>query len=199
MKRLVVVGVSLGGLKALQTLLAGLPVRFAAAVAIVQHRSADSSGRFVSLLRHFCALPVQEPQDKERIFPARVYVAPADYHLLIEDGHFALTTDAPILHARPSINALFESAAESYQEGVIGVVLTGASTDGTQGAKRIKEKGGLIIVQTPETAECAVMPQSVVRAGLADHILALEEIAPLLVRLMAEAEGVSCAQSVGKA
>ena len=181
--QLVVVGASLGGMRALAVLLGGLPSEFPAPLAIVQHRGTDSSGALSRFLQEYSRLPVSEIEDKQPILPAQVYLAPADYHVLIEVGAFALSTEAPILYARPSIDALFESAADTYAEQVVGVILTGASADGSRGLARLKQRGGLALVQSPETAECAIMPAAAIAATSVDWILPLEEIAPHLVSL----------------
>jgi two-component system chemotaxis response regulator CheB len=181
--RLVVVGVSLGGLHALEVVLPGLPADFPASVAVVQHRSAEKSSILAQILRQHCLLPVSDAHDKEPIQAGRITLAPPDYHLLIEGGAFALTTDAPVSYARPSIDVLFESAADAYGSGVIGVILTGANRDGARGAARIKARHGTMIVQTPATAECAVMPEAAIQAAKIDYIVPLPQIAPLLSKL----------------
>lgn len=185
---IVVVGTSLGGLAALEMLLAGLPRDFPLPLAVVQHRRASTESMLANLLRRHCVLPVKEPHDKEEIEAGRVYLAPADYHLLVEAGAFALSTEGPVQYARPSVDVLFISAADSYAQGVIGVVLTGANEDGAQGAARIKAAGGFLIVQEPETAECAAMPRAALAATAADTILPLSQIAPFLVRLCRAAQ-----------
>ena len=181
--QLLVVGASLGGLRALATLLGGLPADFPTPLAIVQHRSADSAGALGRFLQEHSQLPVNEIEDKQPILPAQVYLAPADYHVLIEGGAFALSTEAPVLYARPSIDVLFESAADAYTDRVVGVILTGASEDGARGLARLKQRGGLALVQSPETAECAVMPAAAIAATEVDWVLPLAEIAPRLVSL----------------
>jgi len=123
---------------------------------------------------------VREAEDKEPIAPGRVYVAPADYHLLLDAGRFALSTDAKVLSARPSIDMLFESAADAYLDRVIAVVLTGASKDGANGAARVKQKGGTVVVQDPATAEAKLMPQAVIQACAVDRVLSLDGIASFL-------------------
>lgn len=180
---LVVVGTSLGGLAALEQLLAGLPSRFPWPVVIVQHRSRYSESTLADLLQRHTALRVREPVDKEELQPGHAYLAPADYHLLIDGRHLALSTEAPVLYARPSIDVLFESAAESFGAAVVGVALTSASADGARGAARIKARGGRLVVQAPETAECPVLPRAVLAATPVDHVLPLEAIAPFLVSL----------------
>jgi two-component system, chemotaxis family, protein-glutamate methylesterase/glutaminase len=181
--QLVVVGASLGGMRALVTLLGGLPGDFPTPLAIVQHRAADSDRSLGRFLQEYSLLPVHEIEDKQPILPAQVYLAPAGYHVLIEAGTFALSTEAPILHARPSIDVLFESAADAYADRAIGVILTGASADGARGLARLKQRGGLVLVQTPETAESEVMPAAAIAATTVDWILPLADIAPRLVSL----------------
>jgi two-component system, chemotaxis family, protein-glutamate methylesterase/glutaminase len=180
---LVVVGASLGGLHALEILLAGLPAHFPLPVAIGQHRREDADDALCAALRRHSALPVGDAEDKEAIVPGRVYVAPAGYHLLVEEGRFALSTEAPVAYARPSIDVLFESAAEVYETGVIGVILTGASKDGSQGAARIKVRGGFVVVQDPRTAEGSVMPEAAIAATDVDRILPLAAIGPYVAAL----------------
>jgi two-component system chemotaxis response regulator CheB len=180
---LIVIGVSMGGLHALEVLVRGLPGDFCAPIAIVQHRATDAGNLLAVILRQYSLLPIIEPQDKEVIQPGRIYLAPPDYHLLIDGGAFALSMAAPVSYARPSIDVLFEAAADAYGTKTVGVILTGANHDGAHGATRIKDCGGVLIVQTPETADCAVMPQAAINAAEVDYIVPLPEIAPLLVRL----------------
>ena len=179
---MIVIGTSLGGLRALQTVLSDLPKGFSVPVVIVQHREKGMPDRLSGLLAKHCFLPVVEVEDKQAIEHGSVYLAPADYHLLVEKGNFALSTDAPVWHARPSIDVLFESAADSYANGVIGVILTGANQDGAQGLAKIKENGGLVVVQNPDTAEDGAMPKAAIKTARVDKILPLEEIAPYLVK-----------------
>lgn len=175
-----VIGCSLGGFQALNVILSALPRDYPLPVAIVQHRGPDSSGMLAPALQEATELPVREAEDKEPIIPGCVYVAPSDYHLLIEAGHFALSTDAKVLSARPSIDMLFDSAADAYLERVVGVVLTGASRDGARGAARIKQKGGIVVVQDPATAESPVMPRAVIDTCPVDRILPVAGIASFL-------------------
>lgn len=179
---LVVIGTSAGGLNALEVLLGGLATDFALPIAVVQHRSSESDEALVGLLRSYCPLPVEEPEDKQPIQPGCVYLAPPSYHLLVDGSSFALGTEARVCHARPSIDVLFESAALSYRERLIGVILTGASRDGAEGAREIKQRGGMVVVQDPQSAENAVMPAATLGMVAADHVLPLTEIAPLLNR-----------------
>ena len=181
----VAVGTSLGGFNALTTMLSALPKDFSLPIAVVQHRSNEDSDSLASLLEKRSPLPVVEIDDKESIENGQIYVCPSNYHVLVEEGRFALSTDAPVLHARPSIDVLFESAADSFGENVVGILLTGMSKDGSAGLKRIKERGGFAIVQDPAAAEGRVMPKAAIDAVLVDKILPLEEIAPFLTTLCA--------------
>jgi two-component system, chemotaxis family, protein-glutamate methylesterase/glutaminase len=180
---IIVIGASLGGLRALSVLLSGLPADFALPLVIVQHRHASSAASLSAVLQPYSALRIEEIEDKQDICTQRVYVAPANYHVLIEPGSFALSTEAPVAYARPSIDVLFESAADVYAERVVGVILTGASDDGARGLARIKQHGGLTLAQEPATAESAVMPAAAIAAVQVDHILAIARLAPFLVDL----------------
>jgi two-component system chemotaxis response regulator CheB len=181
--RLIVVGASQGGLSALKTILGSLPLKFALPLVVVQHRSSDSNETLHELLSEVCPLPVFEVEDKDEILAGRVYLAPPGYHLLVEDSHFALSTDTPVCYARPSIDVLFQSAAEAYNECVVGVILTGANQDGAEGVVAVKEHGGLVLVQDPKTAEAREMPEAAIAATKADMVLPLEEIGPFLAGL----------------
>lgn len=174
---MIAIGASWGGLRAVGTLLAGLSNEIDAAVVVAQHRPADSRrGMLPSLLQTHSARPVSEPDDKDAVEPRRVYVAPADYHLLVEEGRFALSTDARVQFARPSIDVLFQSVADAYRERAIAVVLTGANEDGAAGLAAVKDTGGVAIVQDPGSAERRTMPDAAIDATNADAILPLEEI-----------------------
>ena len=180
---IVVIGASTGGLKALQQLLSGLSPEFPLPIAIVQHRGADSESGLSEFLRRWSKLPVKEPEDKEPIEMGNAYLAPRDYHLLIENGSFALSTDAPVAYARPSIDVLFESAADEYEDRVIGVILTGANHDGARGLRKIKAQGGVTIVENPNSAACREMPEAAIAGTAVDWILPLSEIGPRLENL----------------
>ena len=170
---------SAGGLLALRTLVAGLPPEFDIPVVVVQHRSRDSE-LLCELLQECSHLEVAEASDKESIVQGRVYVAPPDYHLLVEPGYFALSTDEPVRFSRPSIDVMFSSAADSYSLDVIGIVLTGANSDGARGLRKIVDRGGHAIVQDPATAEVRVMPQAAIRAVPEACVLPMDQIAPHL-------------------
>jgi two-component system, chemotaxis family, protein-glutamate methylesterase/glutaminase len=180
----IAIGASWGGLQAVGTLLEGIPDELDQAIVVAQHRSPESSrGVLESLLQRHIARPVREPGDKDRIEPRNVYIAPADYHLLVDHRHFALSVDARVQYARPSIDVLFESVAEAYRDRAIGIVLTGANDDGAAGLAAIKRKGGVSIVQDPQTAERRTMPDAAIAGSVADAVLPLEQIPPFLYGL----------------
>ncbi|HYD10097.1 MAG TPA: chemotaxis protein CheB [Acidimicrobiales bacterium] len=178
---LAVVGASWGGLHAVGELLSELDARCNLAVAVAQHRAADTPAEgYVRSVQARCALPVLEAEDKMAIEPGRVYVAPSDYHLLVDDDRFALSLEGAVRFSRPSIDVLFETAAESYGTCVVAVVLTGANDDGCRGALAVKEAGGIVLAQDPASAERAEMPASVIGSGAVDRVLAVPEIARAL-------------------
>lgn len=184
---LIVVGASWGGLHAVGAFLEGLGSQTAAAVVIAQHRSADSRDELAQLLQVHTELPVRDAEDKDEVVPGTVLLAPRDYHLLIESGGtLALSTEDRVRFARPSIDVLFESAAEAYREKCVGVVLTGANEDGAAGLARIKDLGGVAIVQDPGSAERAEMPAAALAATAADVVLPLEQIGLFLRGLLLE-------------
>jgi len=186
---IVVVGTSYGGLAALQELLPRLAPDFALPVVVVQHRRKDADDGLCEFLERHSPLPLGEPNDKDAIEPGRVYLAPRDYHIFVEGDHFSLSTDPLVGFARPCIDVLFESAADSYGARAVGVVLTGASRDGAKGLARIKEAGGLAVVQDPEGAASRAMPEAAVAATRVDRVLALGGIAPFLNGLCGAAAG----------
>ncbi len=180
---IIVVGTSSGGLKSLQTLLSGLPESFSLPLVMVQHRGKDSDLGLAEYLRRFSNMPVREPEDKEPVERGVAYLAPRDYHLLLENHQFALSTDAPVAFARPSIDVLFESAADEYKEKTIGVIMTGANNDGASGLMKIKQAGGVALVEDPNSAASTQMPLAAIAQTRPDWILPLSEIAPCLRRL----------------
>jgi two-component system chemotaxis response regulator CheB len=180
---LVAIGASLGGLDAVRLLLSGLPESFSLPIVIVQHRMSDPDGMLVDLLRERSRLPVVEPEDKDPIAGGHVYVAPSDYHLLVEPGFFALSMDEPVCHARPSIDVLFESAADSYGSAAIAVMLTGSNSDGARGAAAVKASGGLVLVQDPRTALSPVAPRAVLASTMVDAVLDVDALARRLIGL----------------
>jgi len=182
---LVVVGTSWGGLAALRTLIGGLPDSFQMAVTLVQHRHKDSDHVLRTLLQERSSLRVYEVEDKMPLEHGHVYVAPPDYHTLVERGYFSLSTEAPVRYSRPSIDVTFGSAADSYGHRTVGIVLTGANADGADGLRRISDRGGLAIVQDPTTAESPTMPAAAQTAVPRARILTLQGIAAFLASLPA--------------
>jgi two-component system chemotaxis response regulator CheB len=180
----IVMGVSSGGMNAMKIMFPLLPEGFNIPIVIVQHISARSGNQWINLLNDKSNLCIKEADEKEKIEQGKVYIAPPNYHLMIgRNKTFALTIDERVNFARPSIDVLFESAAEVYKSKLIGVVLTGSNNDGTKGLKRIKEYGGLTIVQDPATAESGYMPASAIAAMQVDYILPLDGIINLLVKI----------------
>jgi two-component system, chemotaxis family, protein-glutamate methylesterase/glutaminase len=181
---LIVIGASWGGLHAIGEVLAGLPPDTDVPVAITQHRR-DPGGGLASLLATRTRFPVEDAEDKQPIERGRIYLAPPDYHLLVQPGWLSLSTDERVHYARPSIDVLFESAAEAYRERLIGVILTGANEDGAAGLARVKDLGGVAVVQDPASAERHEMPGAALAAiSAADAVLTLEEIGPFLYGLL---------------
>lgn len=177
---LVVIGASLGGLSALETVLSGLSDSFPLPIAVVQHRHSLSSATMGQILQRSSTLPVADAYDGQPIQPGRVALAPPGSHLVVNRGLYRLSNDAPVHHSRPAIDRLFQSAVATYGAGVIGILLTGASQDGAMGLADIKARGGLAIVQDPTEAESQAMPRAALAATPVDHILQLSEIPPLL-------------------
>jgi two-component system chemotaxis response regulator CheB len=186
------IGASLGGLNACRRLLWALPPSFPAPILLAQHRLADSEPLLVGLLRREQGLSVLEPDDKMPLMPGTVYVAPSNYHMLVEHGGrtVALSTDSAVRFARPSIDVLFESLAHSVGRDAIAIVLTGASDDGARGAEAIKRAGGRVLVQTPATAESSVAPNASLARFTPDAVLNVEAMPDVLCSwLMAGAGG----------
>lgn len=182
---MIAVGASWGGLKALRAVAHGLPARFPVPVTFVQHRSKDSH-ELRDLLQDCTSLVVCEVEDKQPIMAGYVYVAPADYHLLVDGDEFSLTVDAPVRFSRPSIDVFFESVAERFGAAAAGVILTGANEDGAIGLQRIAAAGGHAIIQDPRTAESPIMPRAAIRAVPGGKVLPLERITSYLVTLAME-------------
>ena len=175
----VLLGGSMGGTTATQRVLRGLDQEFTTPLLIALHRHPGSTERFARVLERATDRQVFDAEDGMPIQRGKVYVAPADYHLLLERGVCRLSVDERVQYVRPSIDVLFESAADAYGEKVTGIVLTGANEDGAAGARAIRKKQGVVLVQDPSTAEAAVMPKAA--AASADLVLALEDIPRLLM------------------
>ena len=178
---LIVVGGSNGGMDAFMTILSGLSHDFQVPVVFVLHQQRGVQTLLPDILARHTHLAVVEPVDKEEIAKGHIYVAPPDYHLLIEPGGtFGYSYSEPINFSRPSIDMLFETAAEAYDNRVVGVLLTGANQDGAKGLAAIKNRGGLAVVQNPETARSTEMPQAGIDFGCNEHIINLDKIASYL-------------------
>lgn len=178
------IGVSAGGMEALSIIIPGLPAPFPIPVVVIQHISPHSDNYMTRYLDNISAIKVKEVDEKERIIPGVVYTAPPNYHVLLEeDETFSLSVEGRINFARPSIDVFFQSAADVYGPHLVGIVLTGANNDGSQGLKMIKKRGGLTIVQDPDTAEVDGMPRAAIATTKIDHILTLEQISPFLIQL----------------
>lgn len=177
------VGCSAGGLNALKVLLSGLPGDFPGTILITFH-IAPGRSHMRELLAAHCRLPVQEAEDKLVAKPGQVYLSCPDYHLLVEDEKtLSLSIDDKVCNVRPSIDLLFESAANVYRQRLVGVVLTGANQDGAQGLRRIRRQGGWGVVQEPADAEVATMPRAAIEIAGADDVLPLARIAGRLSEL----------------
>lgn len=182
MSGIAVIGTSWGGLAALTEIIAGLPLDFPMPIAVVQHRSRDSD-LLVELLQDLTELCIRDAEDKDALCAGTIYIAPPDYHMLVEREYISLTVDSPVRFSRPSIDVLFKSASDTFGANTIGVVLTGANEDGAGGLARIAARGGKAIVQDPEEAEAPIMPQSAIRAVPGARVLPLKQISAELARL----------------
>jgi len=176
----VVIGASAGGVEVLSMLLSALPASCRLSLIIVMHIPRDRPSLLPEVFSGRCALPVKEAEDKEPVQPGTVYFAPPDYHLLIDRGPaFALSTDEPVHFSRPSIDVLFDSAADVYGERVIGVILTGANQDGAEGLAAVGRAGGRTVVQDPVSAAVAYLPEAALREGPVDFVLSLPQLREL--------------------
>lgn len=179
--RAVVIGASAGGVQALLALLPELAVDFPLPILVVLHIPPDRSNLLAPLFEARCSLTVKEAEDKEPARPGVVYFAPSDYHLLVEaDGHLALSSDEAVNYSRPSIDVLFESAADAYGPGLIAVILTGANDDGARGLETVVAAGGVALVEEPSTAYARAMPEAAQRACPSAAVLSLTRIAERL-------------------
>jgi two-component system, chemotaxis family, protein-glutamate methylesterase/glutaminase len=174
---LICIGASWGGLYAVGQVLSDIPDEIQQPIVIAQHRHPETpGGTLAELLQLRISRPVQDVEDKMPIEARHVYIAPPDYHLLVQRGVFALSLDDRVQYARPSIDVLFESAAYAYGRGVIGIILTGANEDGAAGLALIKQRGGVAVIQDPVDAMRRTMPEAAIAATAADAILPLEDI-----------------------
>ena len=180
----IVVGASAGGVSALLTGFAALPADYAIALLCVLHLPDDRHSQLAEVFSRRLQRPVQEARDKESVVPGMIYVAGPGYHLSVErDRSLSLSQEDRVHFSRPSIDILFESAADAYGDGLVGVLLTGANEDGARGLARIKEHGGTTLIQDPHEAQVAVMPEAALALHRPDHILPLNGIGQLLAKL----------------
>ncbi len=177
----IVVGASAGGLYALKKLLPALPASFPCPVLVVQHMSPQSDNYMTHMLNDISPLTIKEADEKEPVLAGTIYIAPPDYHLLVEnDFTLSLSMEEKINYSRPSIDVLFETAADTYRSHLMGIILTGANADGANGLLAIKNKGGVTIVQHPDDAESPAMPLAAIERADPDKVLTLEEIITFL-------------------
>lgn len=180
----IVIGTSAGGLHALSALIEKLPGNYPLPIVVVQHRSKELRELLEEVLQSKCVIRIKQADEKEKLESGYVYIAPPDYHVLVEKNNtLSLSSDPPVRHSRPSIDVLFETAAIVFKNSLIGIILTGASNDGTAGMQAIKKHGGLTIAQDPAEAQFAYMPKSAIETKAIDKILSLSEIQKFLSQI----------------
>lgn len=191
---LVALAASAGGIEALKEVLGPLPTDFPAAVVVVQHVSPKQPSHLAHILNRASPLHVRQAHDGERILPGHVYIAPPDWHLLVEPaGRLALAQTEKVRFVRPSGDVLFGSVATCCKDRGVAVVLTGGGSNGAAGVRLLKELGGVVIAQDPATARQPAMPQAAIKTGCVDFVLPLSEIGPALVRLVRDGSAVTLA------
>ncbi|WP_207282358.1 chemotaxis protein CheB [Pseudomonas sp. FW300-N2F2] len=180
----IVVGASAGGVEALLRVFGHLRKGFGLPILVVLHLPNERDSQLASVLGHRLAVPVEEARDKQDIAPGTLYVATPGYHLSVEADHcLSLSLEEPVHHSRPSIDVLFESAADVYGEKLLAVVMTGANGDGARGLAKVRALGGITVVQDPAEAQVATMPEAALALHEPDHILTLQGIGQLLAGL----------------
>ena len=188
--KLIIIGCSLGGLSATKTLLAGISDDCMVPIILIQHREqkpeVSMDNVLTNMMQRYTKRRIEEAEDKMPLRPNTIYLAPADYHVLVEHDCVALSADEPVTYARPSIDVAFDSAARTYGSGVICVVLTGASRDGADGAASIEGRGGLVIIQDPLTAEKDTLPKAALNSTKKPMIMQLAEIGPFISNIVRE-------------
>lgn len=181
----IVIGTSAGGLSALSTLLEALPASYPFPILVVQHRGKEPRELLEQVLQEKCLLWIKQADEKEEILAPAVYIAPPDYHLLVElDGSLSLSSEKHVNYSRPSIDVLFETAAAAYGENLSGILLTGSNADGARGLESIRKKGGFTIAQDPKEAQYPVMPEAAIALGAAQQIWTLAEIKTYLTETL---------------
>lgn len=177
----VVIGLSAGGMKAIGKLISGLNPNHKIPIIIVQHLHPEQTEYYIEYFQQFTSLQVNTVKDTDEIIPKRIYFAPPDYHLLVDDKKtLSLYYDEKVNYSRPSIDLLFESAAEVFGKNLVGILMTGANKDGAKGLYKIKTYGGITIVQSPDTAEFSAMPKSALELFSPDYIMSIKEITAFL-------------------
>jgi two-component system, chemotaxis family, protein-glutamate methylesterase/glutaminase len=181
MEYAIIIGSSAGGLQVLSELLMHLPATYPFPIIVIQHRSSEPQFLLEEVLQHKCSIRVKQADEKEKIRSGVVYVAPPGYHLLLEkDLTFSLSADTPVKHSMPSIDVSFESAAMVLKNKLVGIILTGASDDGSEGIRAIRTNGGITIAQRPSEADFPFMPQSAIDTGAVDKVLSIKDITRFL-------------------
>ncbi|MDF3029778.1 MAG: glutamate methylesterase [Moraxellaceae bacterium] len=190
-----VIGASWGGVDVLMQLVKALPRDWQLPLVIVQHQHPNSGTALQRILRKLTSLEVRDVEDKDMIEPGHIYIAPANYHLMVEnDRSFSLSIMAPVNYSRPSIDVTFDSLARVFQQRCIGIILTGANDDGAEGLRRIKAEGGYTLAQDPKTAEAPAMPQAAIATGAVDEVLPPAEIVPHLLTVLSTGKGSDAAE-----
>lgn len=183
----IVIGTSAGGLFVLSSLLEPLPANYPVPILVVQHRIKDERDLLEEILQSKCRIKIKQADEKDDIERGAVYIAPPDYHMLVEaDETISLSVDEAVHYSRPSIDVLFETAAVTFREKLVGIILTGANDDGAAGISAIAKYGGLTIAQQPAEAEFAFMPQSAIATGKVKHCWPLKEIKEFLLTIAHE-------------
>lgn len=190
MEKIIVIGCSKGGFTALTQLLKPIPKDYPNPILVVQHRQKYDKTSLEELLRHRLQVKVKQADEKEKIAGSVIYIAPPDYHLLLEkDFTLSLSSDQLVNYSRPSIDVLFETAAEAAKEKLIGIILTGANGDGAFGIKTIRIHGGTTIAQDPSSAECGIMPEMAIKTGMVQKIFDLSGISAFLLSIYEKNKG----------
>ncbi len=180
-RRAVVIGASAGAIAALSRLLPPLSPDCSLPILVAVHVPADKPNNIPALLQTRCRVVIKEAEDKEPLLPGTVYFAPPDYHLLVEqDGRLSLSNEEPVNFSRPSIDVLFESAAEAYGRTLLAIVLSGANEDGARGARAVSEAGGIVAVQSPDSADARMMPEATLAACPDARPMSLSALSDLL-------------------
>ncbi len=182
--RAIVIGSSAGGHDALVKIFLRLPKDFPLPIIIAQHIAPVGDADIFGIFNNYCALKVKEADEKEKIEQGHVYFAPPGYHLLIESDHtFSFSVDGKVQYSRPSIDVLFESAADAYGAELVGVILTGANHDGARGLEAVKEGGGLTMVEDPASAASPIMPQAAIDRVQVDHVADIDTLAGIISKI----------------